>query len=227
MTDQRHVPSVKHQSKLDAGEIDALHALLQDGKDIDGLVTTDMVAPTDGIVESSTDTTLMERVALSIVNERIDKGEKADIYQALNKAGCTPQMYVQMVQHPDYKQIYDLFVDALIVWPRMPTIKKAITKEAEKGDVAAARLLKEGIEASDRSIQTMLEAYNKEGGGDSFMLELDKRIDTLKRMRSDMEKPEADPDVVKAEQGKVSSVTGKILRHKVDHNEWFEGDRKS
>lgn len=145
MTDPKLVTNA---DRLNEDRLLAVQRLLGRSDDLKGLVTKDMRKAPTGVAETSFDTSLMERVALAIIGCTLEASERdgeppktREISDAVESAGCTMEMYLQMVQHPLWDEIYEELLTGYIEAPRMAAIRLAITNQAAMGDQASQKIV--------------------------------------------------------------------------------------
>lgn len=106
-----------------------------------GLIPASAVKPEDGVVESSASVGLMIRVAKALVRpsrvqDRMAEGgeREATPYEKLAMAGCPPEVYDQLVGHPEFKTIYMKVIEASVFLPSLPDAARSVRTKAVAGD---------------------------------------------------------------------------------------------
>jgi len=126
---------------------DQLANYLRSGQE--NLLPDKLIKPQDGLTESTADVSLMRKVAMSFcdlthtVPDPTSKSgvRPASTHERLQRAGVSPAMYAQMVQHPEFPRILNRTSIEFVVLPRLPQIQASLAGKAEKGDDRAARVL--------------------------------------------------------------------------------------
>jgi hypothetical protein len=221
MTETRLTKTVKEE-----GELLDLYNTWQMAKDLGGLVSDEQLRAPEGEVEHSTDVSLMERTALAIVKTCIESedNDNEDMLAGLNAVGVSPAMYAQMWRHPDFRLILEETTEALIVIPRWPKIRLALSKLAIHGDIGAIKTLLDTKLEEDRARSELLKLYQGEGGHELFIGELNSRIDRMTRQRDRMIAPVVPAEVIEEERLRTLNPTTADRRHNVKHSDLVSGE---
>jgi hypothetical protein len=126
-----------------------LREYLHDGSEQRGIIPDEAIEAPKGVSESTTDPQFMRRVCMAmcdlnhIVPDKLAaKGERpANVYERLTRAGCPVEMYLDMVQNPEYMRLLFRTTVELIIFSQIPQIQAALAVKAAHGDDKATRLL--------------------------------------------------------------------------------------
>jgi hypothetical protein len=204
----------------------ALLQFMRSAPDLSGLIPDDLYTPgKHEPVRSSYDGDFMQKVALAIdaeIDRAEKKGDEPVIRNALKKAGCPEDIYLQMSTHPDYKAVVQKVYTAFILMPRWASICRSMSKAAQAGDVAAARWVRDQIDSGDKTVEEAMAALEREGDDAVKRMAADLQLQLHKLITATSE-AEAPRDVVAAALADVATQHGDPTPvRSADQASWFD-----
>ena len=190
----------------DARFASAIKKYLISTEELGDVVSDEMIRPKEGEITTAYSGEFMQKVALSIDSEtaRAQREDRdPDLMKALSLAECPPEMYLQMADHPDYRDICRRISDSLNLLPRWAMICRSMSQAAMHGDVSAARWVAERIKEGDSGIDEVMRQLEREGEGALSRMAAELNIE-LHELVAQSERKEAPMDLIEAAQADVA-----------------------